>query len=167
MLCSKCNKNEATVQYTQIINGKKTEGYLCASCANLQNNFLNANDLFSMPISSFLKGIMGSTAFSKAAEPVCEKCNTSLSEFSRMGKFGCDNCYSAFSSEIEPLLRRIHGNTEHKGKVPGRSAGELKNKRRAENLRAELKRCIENEEYEKAAELRDEIRKIESEGGVA
>lgn len=33
MLCQKCNKNEANTYYSQVINGKKTEMYLCPQCA--------------------------------------------------------------------------------------------------------------------------------------
>ena len=34
MLCENCKENEATVKYTQIINGDKKEMHLCEECSH-------------------------------------------------------------------------------------------------------------------------------------
>ena len=73
---------------------------------------------------------------------------------------GCPDCYTEFREEILPTLIKIHGKTEHKGISPENSGSAETN---AENtqvdeitkLENELKTAIENEEFEKAAELRD------------
>ncbi len=48
MLCQKCNKNKASVYYNKIVNGEKTEMYLCSECAK-ENTEMNFN--LDMPFS--------------------------------------------------------------------------------------------------------------------
>ena len=33
MLCEKCEKNQATFHYTEVVNGVKNEHHLCSECA--------------------------------------------------------------------------------------------------------------------------------------
>lgn len=33
MLCEKCNKNQATFHYAEVINGVRSEHHLCSECA--------------------------------------------------------------------------------------------------------------------------------------
>ena len=60
------------------------------------------------------------------------------------------------------MLRRIHGSNVHIGKSPRMSQGVFEKRREVETLKAELGRLIEDEDFEKAAEIRDRIREIES-----
>ena len=69
-----------------------------------------------------------------------------------------------FRDNLEPILRRLHGGSEHTGKVPARLADEIKTTNEIERLKAELASAVENEQYEKAAELRDRIRELENSG---
>lgn len=66
---------------------------------------------------------------------------------------------------MTPLFRRIHGNINHTGKIPKRAGGRLKTVRELETLKAELANAIKNEEYEKAAEIRDKIRALDKYDG--
>ena len=85
----------------------------------------------------------------------------SFEEFKKVGRLGCDNCYVIYSDKLDPLIRRLHGNTKHTGKIPKRISETMKASKQIENLKEQLNRAIQNEEYEKAAELRDEIKKTE------
>jgi protein arginine kinase activator len=76
---------------------------------------------------------------------------------------GCSNCYGAFREQIKPLLRRIHGSNVHIGKSPRMSQGVFEKRREVEKLKAELGRAIGCEDFEKAAEIRDRIKEIETE----
>ena len=78
-----------------------------------------------------------------------------------MGQIGCSVCYEAFHHELTPLLRRIHGSSVHRGKIPRRSGSAIMLRQEAEQLRARLKEAVTREEYEKAAEYRDRIRSLE------
>src|SRR5699024_895393 len=92
----------------------------------------------------------------------CPKCEMTLSEFKRVGKFGCSECYQTFSSQLDPIFRRVHsGNTTHLGKIPKRKGGHLHLKKDLKSLRTDLQVFIQNEEFEKADDVRDEIKELE------
>ena len=83
-----------------------------------------------------------------------------LDDFSKVGRLGCGKCYEAFRPELTDLLRKIHGSHLHRGKVTttiSETAAPLKEERR---LRDELKKAIDEEEFEKAAALRDQLRTL-------
>ena len=64
-----------------------------------------------------------------------------------------------------PSLQRIHGKTNHTGKLP-RSAGiQAKQRNELDRLREDLAKAIEAQEYEKAAQIRDNIRELEKKEG--
>lgn len=88
----------------------------------------------------------------------------SFEDFRKTGKLGCTNCYKLFKENLAPILRRLHGNAEHTGKVPAKISGCIKNSNEIEKLKNELTDAIDREEYEKAAQLRDRIRGLESAG---
>jgi protein arginine kinase activator len=77
-----------------------------------------------------------------------------------MGRLGCSQCYEFFQQQLIPLLRSIHGNTRHVGKIPQRFARQVSLRRKARGLQDELELAIQLEQFERAAELRDEIRKL-------
>jgi protein arginine kinase activator len=79
-----------------------------------------------------------------------------------VGRFGCAHCYETFKEQLPPVLRRLHsGNWSHSGKIPKRIGGGIHLKKQVENLKSELKELIQQEEFEKAAQIRDEIRTLE------
>ena len=167
MLCQQCQKKVANVHFTQIINGKKVEMYLCEQCANEKGQLgfspqINLGDfLWGFP------GLGGGSGFAQVEQPKevrCDACGMSFEDFRKTGKMGCGNCYSVFREKLSPILRRIHGNIEHMGKVPEKVSNCLKTTDELKRLKVELTAAIGQEEYEKAAELRDRIRDLESIG---
>lgn len=167
MLCQKCNQREANVHITKIINGVKTEMHFCEECARESQEVNMSIPLtFGMPMSfqNILEGfmeMMGGIPQQLIEEISCPVCHITFESFKQTGRLGCGNCYSAFSDNIIPLIKRIHGSIQHTGKVPKRSGGILKIKRDIDKLKNELKIAVANEEYEKAAKLRDEIKRLE------
>jgi protein arginine kinase activator len=168
-MCQNCNEKEATVHITKIINGNKSEVHLCEDCAKQKNEFnLSSHFGFGMPLSfqNILEGfvdVMDDAPKYVKKENICPVCGMSFDNFRKTGRLGCGNCYDAFNDNMMPLIRRVHGNIQHNGKVPRRTGGILKVKRDVERLRDELRIAISREEYEKAAELRDQIKKLEIE----
>ncbi len=75
---------------------------------------------------------------------------------------GCPHDYVFFEKELEPLIANIHGETTHKGKKPRQGAGGTQQRTELIRMRREMKESIEKEDYERAKELRDEIKRIES-----
>ncbi len=163
MLCDDCGKRVATVHITKIENGKKTDFHLCDKCAMAKNSF-SINTSFS--INDLLTGILNNTEFFPlkvgfSDELKCPVCGLSYNRFRETGRFGCSNCYKAFSDKLNPLFRRLHGNISHSGKIPVRAGGNIKKVREKERLKTALNFAVKNEEYEKAAELRDKIKELD------
>ncbi len=163
MKCQKCNQREANTHIQKIVNGKKTEYYLCDKCANefgeLKLSFENDFDDF---FGGFFSPPIGLSQ--KPTSAVCSTCRTTLSEFINSGRLGCSNCYDAFSDSLIRPLQRIHGDTTHKGKIPKRSGEKISTQAKIKKLQAELDTAVLNQEFEKAAILRDKIKELSKEG---
>lgn len=167
MNCQECEVRPATLHFTKIINGEKTELHLCESCAREKGEIIpGGSNGFS--IQNLLSGILHFDPFQNAigqgqAAQVarCDTCGLTFTQFSKMGRFGCSECYKSFHHRLEPLFKRIHGNTTHSGKVPVRAGGTITLKKDILKLKEELQKRIINEEFEKAAEVRDKIRRLE------
>lgn len=170
MICEECKQRPASVHFTKIINGEKTETHLCDQCARQRSEQLLLEPSFTFH--NILAGLfepetMGLPAGQQQVvqRMRCENCGLSFADFRRLGHLGCSECHVVFSQQLEPVLRRIHGSTVHAGKIPARQAGPLRLQRELEGLRQELKEAIGKEDYERAAVLRDRIRLLERHGG--
>lgn len=163
MLCQNCHKNTATVHFTQIINNEKTQTDLCQQCA-MQQNWLNIS--LPMEVSNFLGGFIKAPSEQSGQTiertDMCEKCGMTFNEFLQTGKMGCDNCYRQFGARITPLLKRMHRNVNHTGKVPEKLYKDIMAGKEINILEKELQTAIKNEEYEKAAVLRDKIKAMQN-----
>ena len=169
MLCQACGKNSASVHVTQIVNGKKTEVYLCEACA-LEKGEIDFPLEGKFPLHQLFSGFMGffppgsgEIAQNTASAGLqCSTCGLTHAQFGQIGRFGCSTCYEAFGETLVPLLRRLHGNSKHLGKVPLRAGAGVKIKKEIEGLREELQKKVAEEAFEEAAIIRDEIRRLES-----
>lgn len=165
MLCEKCQERPATLFYTEVINNKQKKMQLCEVCAGQ----LQVEGLGGLPqmnlhnfLASFWNQMSGVQSFApKTKEEACPSCGTPESLFAQKGLLGCGDCYRHFGERLEPLMRRIHGSGAHTGKVPLRSGGKVLLARQIEELKAGLRAAVVREEFEKAAELRDNIKKLE------
>jgi protein arginine kinase activator len=160
MICSECKVNQATVHVTKIINGKKTEMHLCEECAKKYTGFSPG-----FSIQNIMSGFLTDYSKSDISSIQCRQCGMTYDEFKQNGKFGCSECYKAFGKKINPVIRNIHGHDRHIGKIPSRAGKALINQRAIQTMKSKLKEAIDSEAYEKAAELRDQIRKMESDLG--
>lgn len=164
MLCDECKKRNATIHMTKIVNQQKIEKHLCDQCAREQGELAFYSES-GFSVHDFITGLLQTgmtlTAAEKEEEAACPNCKMRYSDFSEHGKIGCSTCYSFFAAQVEPLIKRIHGSAVHTGKIPKRGGVILENQLKIKRLRQVLERCVEHEEYEEAARLRDEIRLIE------
>jgi len=160
MLCQSCNKNEATIHFTKIINGNMEERHICEDCAKLESELG-----FTMPmsLSDFFGGLLdyGQEEKDDLEEKVCPRCGITYNRLLSSGKFGCSKCFDTFERDVSSLLKNIHGHDEHIGKIPSNSSEKLKYRKKKEGLEILLNQAITNEEFEMAAKYRDEIKELD------
>lgn len=159
MLCEYCGKNPATVHLKKVINNYVTELHLCDECAKKNSNF-HFDTPFSMQ--NILAGLIDSSydgpiKIEHISSLECDKCGLTYSKFKQTGKFGCSHCYDSFKEKLVPLFRKIHGHESHIGEIPQKAGESVVTKKTIDKLKAELDLAVSKEEFEKAAQLRDEI----------
>lgn len=162
MVCDNCGSTDAVVHLTQIVNNEMTTSHLCEKCA-AEKGLETAPDPANFPLTDFLAQMGEKPRDDDPSLAItCDFCGLTFGDFRETGRLGCPHCYSSFESHLRSLLRRIHGGTQHVGKIylpPDPTASEME--KRLEGLRRKLQRAVDNEQFERAAELRDEIRSME------
>lgn len=158
MKCQNCNKNEATTFIKQNINGKGSEMHLCSDCALLLGYqgfgaFVNPFELFSNVFSPERKGVKETKR--------CKECGISFDEIVKSGRVGCPACYTEFFEQLSPTIKKLHGNSRHMGTHPVSSSAEpAENK--LDELKKQLEKAVEEQNYEQAAVIRDKIKEMEA-----
>lgn len=161
MKCDFCDA-KATVFLTQLVEGQAKKVCLCEKCADERGvtdptGFSLADMILGGLSAAIAQGGEGAAGAGPPSGRKCPACGFTLEDLQRVRRFGCAECYSAFRSEILPMLRGLHRGTHHVGKVPeGLMAAQLKHQRLQE-LRDRLGQAVAAENYEEAAGLRDEI----------
>jgi len=162
MLCQKCKKKQASVHMTEIVGEEKKEVHLCDGCAQEQGLTLKGQ----VSLADFLAGLIKTPVnqeLALLAKLECPVCGINYLEFQTKGRFGCARDYEIFEKLVQPLLDKLHGASEHIGKIPAAGAGTDGVQARLSTLRRELKAAIDEEKYEEAAQIRDEMRRLEEE----
>ena len=160
MLCDICGKNPATVHLTEIIDSQMNELHLCEECAREKSEQMEQQ----FGLSDLLAGLADFEKSAKETETVsvkCANCGLAYADFKKIGRLGCGECYNAFRRYLGPLLKRIHGSSQHIGKSPVKLAKATKRKVDVQDLRNRLQKAIETEAFEEAARIRDQIRELE------
>lgn len=165
MMCEDCGIRPAKFHLTTIINGDRVERSLCPACMAKHQKQLPGIDFSNLAgiLSSILEGRDNAEQEKQESEYedlVCEQCGLTYPEFQKGGMLGCAACYSAFRTPLTALLQRVHGNTQHAGRVPGGVHSGVSIRMNIDRLKQKLQRAIADEEYEQAAKLRDAIRAL-------
>lgn len=159
--CDHCDR-PATVHLTEIAHGKKIEKHLCEACAAKEGVPIQP------PISQLLEDFVAQAQQAQQAqtrqfgELACPHCGISFLEFRQSGLLGCAYDYEVFQEPLTPLLQRAQeGGSQHVGKLPRRAGGDQQRQNELLQLRAALKEAVLQEQYERAAQLRDRIKELE------
>ena len=143
MKCQHCGRNDATFYYRSNVNGRVTEQHLCAECAAklgysqaVPAMGLFDDDFFTRPFRLFepLFGGLGTRMLTEFPEPV-------------------DVMQEARTAAAEP--ERVQP-----GLVDGAEQEQLQRQRQRNALQNQMKAAIESENFEEAARLRDELKKL-------
>ncbi|HIS57523.1 MAG: UvrB/UvrC motif-containing protein [Lachnospiraceae bacterium] len=184
MLCERCKMREASVVLTEVVNGVRTEHNLCSQCATETDlgQFFDTD----FPFAKILSGILGITP--EAQDPqtqkmnqlACPTCKMTYGEFIKNSQFGCPDCYDTFGLLLNNNIKKLQGSDTHIGKHPlyqknghthaenVETAKEIEtNEEKLAILKSRLKEAIEEEEYEAAAQYRDEIKQLKEDMGIA
>lgn len=163
-VCQHCGENPATIHFTEIKDEERIELHVCEECAAAQGITNEAN----MP--TILAGVVAAAAASAEMEAKeCHHCGMTFREFRRKGRLGCPRDYEVFDELLKPLLAKMHsGADQHTGRLP-RGQAQMHNDRpdRLLRLRRDLQTAIDEERYENAARLRDEIIELETDTSQA
>ncbi|MBQ0145816.1 MAG: UvrB/UvrC motif-containing protein [Lachnospiraceae bacterium] len=185
MLCEKCKIREANIQVVEVVNGVKSEHFLCAQCASELDLTVNGPGISGeMPLAKLLSSLLSQTMKSEQKEEcanvVCPTCGTTYEQFIKDSKFGCSDCYKVFDLLIGDNIKQLQGSGQHHGKHPKYLSGDIPQQVKEDleesitekvpesefldrliDLRKNLRKAIETEDYEEAAKLRDEIKETE------
>ncbi|MBR6782166.1 MAG: UvrB/UvrC motif-containing protein [Clostridia bacterium] len=171
MQCERCNKKKATVFYRENINGRVKALRLCGDCAEVMEEAGELEDMSTVlsgahsPLFAFTGTGCPIPLWGDAADSskkTCPTCGESLARAAERGRLGCPACYTAFSSELAAPLRVFHGRATHTGRVSAGFRARKEAERRLSELRERLRAAVAAEEFEQAAAMRDEIRRLEA-----
>lgn len=171
MQCERCNKKKATVFYRENINGRIKALRLCGDCAEVMEEAGELEDM-STVLSGAHSPLLAFTGTGcpiplwgdvvDASKKTCPTCGESLTHAIERGRLGCPACYTAFSPELATTLRVLHGRAAHVGRVSAGYRARTETLRRLSDLREQLRAAVATEEFERAAAMRDEIRRLEA-----
>lgn len=163
-VCQRCQQKPAQVHFSKVVNGDKSDRFLCEDCAREEGAFhFMMSPQFT--VQHLLGGLIGQEVFPgnrpAVDSPSCSDCGYTFRQFAETGRLGCDHCYETFQNELSPLVLRLHGRVQHRGKFPARGASQLSAKRELEQLREAMTEAIKREAFEEAAQIRDKIKSLE------
>lgn len=168
MKCQKCGANNANTHVKTVINGEFREYDLCSDCAH-KMGYTNVFSDFENEFSGLIGSFFGNVLPARTQATRCEFCGSSYPEIAKTGMVGCAHCYELFADKLFPSIRRMHGNTTHCGKNSptakaerAEKAAEVSNDDKLGRLKKQLDDAIKEQNFEHAAELRDQIKEMEA-----
>lgn len=178
MKCDLCDTEKATIFFSQVVDGTLQKVNLCKKCADEKG----VTDPTGFALADMLDGMGEETTLEAPAnedELLCPSCGFSQTDFKKTGRFGCADCYHVFDEGLDSLLEAMHKHTQHTGKTPATfpmlpdaEMNSLPEEPMAESpldrlseLKVSLSKSVEDEDYEEAARLRDQISQLESQIG--
>lgn len=170
MMCNDCGVRPANFLLKAVTEDSVEEKHLCAVCMAKYQRRIPGLDI------SNLAGILSGILESKGAQTAetydaetdaleCSACKSTYAEFRKAGRIGCSKCYTAFRKPLDSLLLKVHGNLQHAGRMPGGVQNDASIKISIDRLKQDLVKAIAAEEYESAAQIRDEIRSLSAQIG--
>ena len=161
MVCQQCKKHPATTHIKRTVNGDTTEMYVCSSCAAKQGVDVFAG---ATSVGNLFGGLFAAPSLRDPDERErCRSCQKSFREIVQSGIVGCPDCYIQFFDRLQPSIQRVHGKTVHVGKIAAVGGSSIRKKRELAQLKEELKKALALQEYERCAQLRDQIKEMEGE----
>ncbi len=150
MKCENCGKNEVGFVYQSNVNGHVTEKHLCSECAEK----LGYTQRFAAQSQRMMQSFFGGGLLEDFFSP-------RYSLLDRMNRMLGDDPFDDFFTEM-PALGTAEQPKPQEDLVDQATQEGFSQERHLNALRVELRQAVDQENYERAAELRDEIRALES-----
>lgn len=166
MKCQYCEK-PATFHITELTEPSGPEVvHLCEEHARvyLQKDSYTAAASIAGALAKQLNLGQTKQELEKLDQKECPVCGISFREFRNSGRLGCPYDYTHFEDDLQPLLKNVHDANEHVGKRPKRATTNADLQAQMIQLRREMDEAVEQENYERASEIRDELKRMEGEG---
>lgn len=193
MICARCKKRQATIELTSVVGDEKTTTHLCPECSSQDGDKQadgaeahKKQQASTAPEGGSKKAnvVIGQLSGSDAGKGPCAGCGMTYDEFRKIGRLGCARCYETFGPALRRLLKRIHGADTHAGRGPRPpvsapdtprpasvvpkdvvepSEPTAADKQTIDDLREALRAAVDAEDYEAAADLRDQIARVQEE----
>lgn len=162
VMCKNCGVRPSKIHYTEIVNNQMTSMDLCVECAEARGISVDKQESYGL--GDLVAGLIDSAAETESermGKVKCPSCGFAYSNFKKVGRFGCPECYTAFEKQLVPLLRQLHGSTRHEGKSPKTLGPKAAIRQEIVELQESLAQAIANEQYEEAAQIRDRIHELQ------
>lgn len=159
MKCDICRRKSAVIFVQQVSRDGSIELHLCEECAR-ERGFTTGESKMDISLGGIFSGITEGSADAGKLISSCPQCGTALSEIRKTGRAGCAECYHAFQAEIIGILRKDGIDFSYTGPLPAIHEAFQNERVAPENMREELRKAIEREDYELAAYYRDRIRAL-------
>jgi len=171
--CQKCDR-PATHKFTRILSGQVVDFFFCQEHAAEFSPLQLKAALSQNELAQLLAGLLKSEQGQKAgpsddvqADLKCPACGLSFRQYRQTMFLGCSHCYQAFEKYLKEDLRRYHGTSRHCGKQPlPAAADETADREKVEALKKRLALAIQDEDFELAAQLRDQIRQLSAPAAI-
>ena len=148
MICQVCGKNEATICMVKMTGNNKETIYICPSCAGqMHDNLIGSINQLLTPM--FDNVFSSGRSLSEESNQICPTCGQTRREWNEKNELNCKDCIQFLVSD-----------TEHVGKIPRNNKEELLVINLIKEMENHLKKLIEEEKYEEAAKVRDEIKDL-------
>ena len=145
---------------TQIVNGQVSELALCEACAREKGLFDPQSltfaekffpEEFKNRVDKLVRELVSGEVSPAPAAPLdmlskCPACGFGVEDYRRTGHLGCPDCYSIFARELDPGAPVAEPGADDEAPAVTRA-----------RLQKELQKAVEQEDYELAATLRDQI----------
>lgn len=162
MICEHCD-DTATVHFIEALGDNHREIHLCNACARKAGLLLpEATPGLGLEqvIKSFIQAHVGEIV-GEASQKSCGCCGLTYLDFRAQSRLGCAHDSVVFADPLRQTVIRSQGASRHVGKQPRRFTSPAFAEH-ALRLRAEFRDAVDHEAYERAAQLRDQLREISS-----
>ena len=153
MKCEHCGKNEVTFVYQSNVNGQVTEKHLCADCAEK----LGYTQRLAAHSQRMMQNFFGGGLFDDFFTPF----PSLLGGLNRMLESPFDDFFADMPALGAPAEAKPEPQKTQDTLLEEEEQNQLSRTRQLNALRMEMQKAVREENFERAAELRDQIRGIE------